>query len=89
VRRREVRALNLRVAPTTLGDAPLLTLPHGTIVEVMGGATPGWIRVRTRFNGEALSGYVGRRNLEPTRAALAALDAPQGGVGRRAAAGGA
>jgi hypothetical protein len=80
------RALNLRAAPTTLGGAPLLTLPQGAIVDVLGGATPGWVRVRSRWNGE-LAGYVVRRYLaEPTAAALAApVEPPGAGPGHASA----
>lgn len=71
--------LNLRSAPTTQGNAPLVTLPQGAIVDVLGTSIPGWVHVRSRWNQHELTGYVSRRYLgEPTPEAhaLAALEVP-------------
>jgi hypothetical protein len=70
-------SLNLRAAPTMLGNAPLLVLPQGALVDVLGTSTPGWVRVRS--GAHDLYGHVARRYLgEPTPEAhaLAALEVP-------------
>lgn len=72
-------SLNLRAAPTTLGNEPLLALPQGALVDVLGTSTPGWVRVRSSSANHDLYGYVARRYLgEPTAEAhvLAALEVP-------------
>ncbi|MDO8448471.1 MAG: DUF1906 domain-containing protein [Rhodoferax sp.] len=50
--------LNLRFVPTADANTPLATLPHGTLLRVLGISAPGWVRVRVVLNGAAFIGHV-------------------------------
>ena len=57
--------LNLRFVPTSSGNEPIATIPHGTLVRVLGDSAPGWVRVRVVLNGATFIGHVRASFLEP------------------------
>ncbi|MFZ3081679.1 glycoside hydrolase domain-containing protein [Rhodoferax ferrireducens] len=56
--------LNLRFVPTADANTPLATLPHGTLLRVLGVSAPGWVRVRVTLNGATFIGHVKASFLE-------------------------
>lgn len=73
-------SLNLRSAPTTVGNAPIATLPQYKIVNVLGTSAPGWSRVRCTLHGGDVIGHVSSKFLAPPTAdahTIAALVMPK------------
>lgn len=64
LRRVTATALNLRFVPTSQGNDPIATLPHGTLLRVLGESAPGWVRVRVVLNGATFIGHVKASFLE-------------------------
>jgi hypothetical protein len=53
-----VTMANLRRAPTTKFNEPIVALPKGQAMQVLGASAPGWVRVRTTVGGSDVIGHI-------------------------------
>ena len=58
-----VTMANLRRAPTTKFNDPIVALPKGQALQVLGASAPGWLRVRTNVGGSELIGHIAEKLL--------------------------
>jgi hypothetical protein len=70
--------LNLRFVPSAQGNEPIVKLPQGTPVVVLGESAPGWLRVRVNLGGATYIGHVSAAHLQPLVQAPPPPPAPTG-----------
>lgn len=68
--RRRIKAEggNLRHLPSTHFNTPVVLLPQGHELRVLGTSAPGWVRVRTRLGGGEVIGHVAESRIDPVAA---------------------
>jgi hypothetical protein len=76
LRRVKAEGANLRHLPTTQFNDPIVLLPQGHAVRVLGGSAPGWLRVRTTLGGGEVIGHVALSRLEAAAAPPAVPSPP-------------
>ncbi|APW37983.1 hypothetical protein RD110_12915 [Rhodoferax koreense] len=69
-------ALNLRFVPSAEGNTPIVALPHGTALRVLGESAPGWSRVRVVLGEATYIGHVRSSFLEVASARTVPASVP-------------